>query len=73
MFLPLITYFINLLTILLSLCSYKIKDSKTRQKQLLYFLLTIPTLSTSMPNSNKKNSDLRISIQVTIFSILEFF
>lgn len=71
MFLPLITYFINLLTILLSLCSYN-QRFKDKTKQLLYFLLIIPTLSTCMPNS-KKNSDLRISIQVTIFSILEFF
>lgn len=53
MFLPLITYFINLLTILLSLCSYN-QRFKDKTKQLLYFLLIIPTLSTSMPNSNKK-------------------
>lgn len=57
MFLPLITYFINLLTILLSLCSYN-QRFKDKTKQLLYFLLIIPTLSTNMPNSNKKNSDL---------------
>ena len=38
MFLPLITYFINLLTILLSLCSYN-QRFKDKTKQLLYFLL----------------------------------